>query len=177
LISSDGGKEKKILLTSSLKMSSCKIRFIMVLAVASTALQTASFAPQSSNQATSAALRVKRDVGFDQRTPPTLPTPSSGSESTRRQVLSGIGSTFASAAWLACNPAAKPAIAAGDSPALDSFFARQMASDAAQIYERRVATKKAALFAQLLPSAKRVLEIGVGTGPNFRYPGVRIINR
>jgi hypothetical protein len=84
-------------------------------------------------------------------------------------VLGGIGTTLAGAAGLACTPAVQPAIAAGDNPTLDAFFAQQMASDAAQAYERRVAAKKAALFAQLLPSAKRVLEIGVGTGPNLRY--------
>lgn len=142
-------------------MTSRKIRFTMLLAVSSVALQTAAFAPQSSNKATLAAMRAERGDGSDPQ--------ASGSASPRRRVLRGLGTAFAGAAGLACAPAVPPAVAAGDNSALDAFFAQQMASDAAQRYERRAAPQKSALFAQLLPSAQRVLEIGVGTGPNLRY--------
>ena len=36
-------------------------------------------------------------------------------------------------------------------------------------YEAAMAARKAALFAQLPPSATRIAEVGLGAGPNLRY--------
>ncbi len=53
-------------------------------------------------------------------------------------------------------------------PAYRAFSARAMADTMAS-YEAAIAARKAALFARLPPSTRRVAEIGLGTGPNLQY--------
>ncbi|KAM0936439.1 putative methyltransferase type 11, S-adenosyl-L-methionine-dependent methyltransferase [Dioscorea sansibarensis] len=50
----------------------------------------------------------------------------------------------------------------------EKFFARVMDQDM-RSYEAQISGYKAKLFPHLIGNSKRVLELGVGTGPNFKY--------
>ncbi|KAJ9187466.1 hypothetical protein P3X46_002921 [Hevea brasiliensis] len=51
----------------------------------------------------------------------------------------------------------------------EEFYASVLNSDATRSYEAEIAAYKSQLFTNLRGKAKRILEIGIGTGPNLKY--------